>query len=71
MKRIIFLAALLATPATAQQQSPPSEQALGAKLMREVQDGLQCNVSLISVQAELAKAHARVKELESVAAAPK
>jgi len=64
--KTIFLALLIATPAFAQQAhpQPPSEQALGAKLMQEIQGGLICNASLISVQAELAKANARIKELE-------
>lgn len=49
--------------AHAQQQSPV-EQAIGAKLMQEIQSGLNCSVSLITAQAELAKAQARIKELE-------
>lgn len=60
---IIGLALLTATSALAQQQTP-SEQALGAKLMQEIQGGLNCSASLIGVQAELAKANAKIKELE-------
>lgn len=82
MKRIALLLATLAMPtgfvlgsamvASSQPAAPPpSEQAIGAKLMREIQDGLQCNVNLISVQVELAKAQARVKELEDKTARPK
>ena len=55
---------LFASPCLAQQQQSPGEQALGAKLMQELQSGLNCNAQLISVQAELAKANARIKELE-------
>lgn len=65
MKKILILAAgLLATPALAQQQQTSGEQALAAKLMQELQGGLNCSASLISVQADLAKAQARLKELE-------
>jgi hypothetical protein len=65
--RVTFLLGnlLLTTAASAQQhQQTPSEQALAAKLLQEIQGGLTCNASLLSVQAELAKAQARVKELE-------
>lgn len=65
---------LIATSALAQQPDPgqgkleikttPGEQALGAKLMQEIQSGLNCSASLISVRAELEKAQARIKELE-------
>jgi hypothetical protein len=66
--RVTFLLGnlLLTTAASAQQhqQQTPSEQALGTKLLQEIQGGLMCNASLISAQAELAKAQARLKELE-------
>lgn len=61
---IIGLSLLTATSALAQQQQSPGEQALGSKLMQEIQSGLNCSASLIGVQAELAKAQARIKELE-------
>lgn len=61
---IIMLAVLIATPTFAQQASP-NEQALGAKLMIEIQSGLSCGANLIGVQAELAKAQARIKDLEA------
>jgi hypothetical protein len=73
-KQLVLLAAaasLIAGNADGQQhQQTPSEQALGAKLMQEIQGGLICNASLISVQAELAKAQARIKELEPKPASP-
>lgn len=72
---IIGLSLLVATSALAQQSDPgqgkleikttPGEQALGAKLMQEIQSGLNCSASLISVRAELEKAQARIKELEA------
>lgn len=70
MKRIAILALFFAFPAWAQQQTP-SEQALGTKLMQEIQGGLNCSASLIALQAELAKAQARIKEFETKAETPK
>jgi hypothetical protein len=66
MLRIVIIIALLfvAVAAHAQQQPSPNEQAMGAKLMQEIQQGLSCSASLIGVQAELAKANAGIKELE-------
>lgn len=66
MKKLAFLFLLLAAPCFAQQQQQsPGEQALGAKLMQELQSGLNCSANLIGAQAELAKAQARIKELEA------
>lgn len=67
---ILALSLLIATSALAQQQTP-SEQALGTKLMQEIQGGLNCSASLITAQAELTKAQARIKELEAKAEKPK
>lgn len=70
MRLHIFLAIVLMAYAgasfaqTAAQHQTPNEQALGVKLMQEIQGGLSCNANLITVQAELVKANARVKELE-------
>lgn len=65
MTRLVALAAFvaLATPALAQQQPSPAEQALGSKLMQEVQAGLNCSADLIVLRAELARANERIKEL--------
>lgn len=53
------------SPAQAQQQQPsPSEQALGAKLMKEINDGLQCSATVVSAQAEIQRLQAKLKELE-------
>jgi hypothetical protein len=72
MKKLIPVAAmLLATTAHAQQQSTPTEQALGAKLMQEIQGSLTCGANLIAAHADLAKANARIKEMEPKAEAPK
>lgn len=60
----LILSSFVAVPALAQQQPSSGEQALGAKLMQEIQGGLSCSTNLISAQADLAKAQARIKELE-------
>lgn len=65
MKKVLVMALLLVSaPAFAQQQTP-GEQALGAKLMQELQSGLNCSGTLISVQRELEAAKAKIKELEA------
>lgn len=65
MKRFVILLLLVSSPAVAQQTSSPAEQALGIKLMQEIQAGLNCNASTLTMQAELNKAQARIKELEA------
>lgn len=73
MKRVL-IAALLAMPchtAFAQQTVSPNEQALGAKLMLELQAGLSCSAEKITLQGDLVKAQARIKELESKVTEPK
>jgi thiamine biosynthesis protein ThiC len=67
---VILLAFIL--PAHAQNPpATPSELALGNKLMSEVNAGLACSSNLISAQQELAKAQARIRELETKAEPPK
>ena len=65
MALVLLCGTLLASAVreTAAQQSTPTEQAMGTKILQEVQAGLTCNVNLISVQTELAKAQAKIKEL--------
>jgi hypothetical protein len=67
MIRWILLATLLATPALAQQQMAPSEQALSAKLGAEIGLGLKCSADLIAAQAELEAAKQKIKKLEEEA----
>jgi hypothetical protein len=74
MVRIIgFLSALLlSSAALAQQQQPsPAEQALGQRLMSEIQKGVTCEAGVISLLAELAAAQAKIKELDKAAEKPK
>ncbi len=63
MKKLVIAFSLLSTTALA--QTTPIEQAMGAKIMQEVNAGLACSVNLLNVQADLVKAQARVKELEA------
>lgn len=65
MRALIVGLSLFAATSAMAQQSTPGEQALGTKLMQEIQSGLNCSTSLITAQADLAKANARIKELET------
>lgn len=69
MRLIRVLALFLVLPtmqATAQQQQQtPLEQALGAKLLGEINAGLACSAESISLKAQLAAAQARIKEIEA------
>jgi hypothetical protein len=68
MIRIAIALALLATPALAQQQQPSfTEQAMGQKIMQEINNGLACSARLIEVQKQLETAEAKVKQLEGEA----
>lgn len=61
---LIALLLVLCARTFAQQGPTPGEQALGAKLMQEIQSGINCSAELIGAKIELAKAQARIKELE-------
>jgi hypothetical protein len=61
---LVFLLSI--TPALAQQpQQSPAEQALGSKLMQEINAGLQCTQQLIGANKQIEQLQARIKELES------
>lgn len=68
-----FVAAIFAfvvLPAVAQApQAPPSpmEQSLSAKLLTEINSGLQCGAGLASAQAHIKQLEARIAELEKKA----
>ena len=68
-----FVIAFLLLPAAAFAQPAPTltEQAMGTKIMQEVQAGLVCGVNLLTAQVDLAKAQARIRELEAKKADPK
>lgn len=71
MIRSIAAAALilaLASPSLAQQSAV--EQALGQRLMAEINANIQAAAMIIDLQRQLAAAQARVKELEPKADAP-
>lgn len=62
---VLLLTLLLPSTAFAEQQSSPSEQVLGQRLLREIQEGLNCSAALLTTKSDLAKAQARIKELET------
>jgi len=68
--RAIVLAAclLISDGAFAQQQAPqqpsPMEQALGRKLMQEINTSVTCGAGLVAAQEQLTAAQVRVKALE-------
>ena len=63
---IVVANVLIATAVALAQQQPTSmETALGNKLMLEINAGLQCSASEVSVKTQLDKALARIKELEA------
>lgn len=62
---IRLLAFLLSvSPAFAQQPPTPKEQALGARIMFEVNASVECNANLITLQRENEALQARIKALE-------
>lgn len=69
IRSFIFTLALLvsspATPALAQQPTSPMEQALGSKLIQEINASVSCVAGMVTVQQQLAAAQARIKELEN------
>jgi hypothetical protein len=74
MKAILAIVALLiAAPASAQSAPPPTpmEQALSRRLSDEIGASLQASATIISLQAQLAAALARIKELEPKKDEPK
>jgi hypothetical protein len=64
MKRVLFAALLLASPALAQQAVPPAEQALNDQLLTEVNIVVQIRKALIETQRKLSEAEAKIKTLE-------
>lgn len=72
LSSFLIISMLLVLVASAQQQpSTPLEQAMGAKLVTEINAGLQCTATVITIsqQLEIAKAQletakARIAELE-------
>lgn len=64
--RIGILASLLLLNASANAQQPPPSpevQAIGNRLLQEIQTGIQCSANAITLQQELEKARAEIKRL--------
>lgn len=66
-------AALVAVVAAVHAQSAPSpnEEALGKKLMSEIQSGVACSVEVITLQRRLAEMEAKLKAAEKPAESKK
>ena len=66
MKWLLVVCFLIPTVASAeqQQQQSPEVQALIAKLLAELNSGLQCSANSIAGRQELEKAYAEVKRLK-------
>lgn len=73
MRSVLLIGFVLCAGQAMAQQKPPTaiEQALGAKLVQELQIGVQCTAGQIElrtqlgeVNAQLFRAQARIKELE-------
>lgn len=59
---------LVTLPAVAQQAPPsPMEQSLSAKLLTEINSGLQCGAGLASAQTHIKQLEAKIAELEKKA----
>lgn len=59
---------LIATPAKSQPAlPPPGEQALGSKLMGEIQAGLTCEAAKITIQRRLEELEKRLRDAEAKA----
>ena len=67
LKYIIYLFVLSAGVAQAQQaqQPTPHDQAMGQRLLNEINASIQCETKAIALQQELSTAQVRVKELET------
>lgn len=63
-KNVLVAGLLLTSTAVCAQQSSPLEQALSVKLSAEINAGLQCSAAIVTMQQDLAKVQARIKELE-------
>jgi peptidoglycan hydrolase CwlO-like protein len=63
----VLVAVLAAAPALAQQQASPHEQALGDKLLNEINTGLMCNTSLISMRGDVAAKNKQLEDLDKQA----
>lgn len=63
----VLLAFLVSSSAIAQAPELPSarEQALTNRLLREMSEAISCDTARVNLQTELAKAQARIHELEA------
>ncbi len=64
MKVLVFVACLLAPLPVLAQTPTPEVQALGQKLMAEINANIQCTTAGISLQQQLVAAQAQIKALQ-------
>jgi hypothetical protein len=57
----LALSLALLMPSYAQQTSPETQQAVANKLMSEINAGIQCSASIITLRRELETAQAQIK----------
>ncbi len=60
----VILAIILTGPGKSQPRANPQEQALGAKLLAEIQAGLTCSAEKITAERRVEELERRLKELE-------
>lgn len=65
MKRLLVVIILASTPVFAQPKPSPELEAVGAKLMQEINAGIQCNANAIVGRQELEKLQAELKALKA------
>ena len=67
--RLVFLTAFIPAAAFAQApqqgQPSPNERAMSARILTEISANVQANAEIFQLKDELAKAQARIKELET------
>lgn len=66
MKRTVlaFILSLVAAPVLAQQPPSPEMQAVGNKLMSEINAGLECSTMTITLRGQVDRLNAEVKRLK-------
>lgn len=67
MKRLLLILFVLSTPVLAQPAATPEQQAIQNKLLQEINVGLQCAVSVIVMQQQIAKLMEENKQLKEKA----
>jgi len=64
MRKLLIILFLFPTEVWAQQKPPPEIEALGSKLMQEINANIQCNANGIVGRQEIEKLQAEIKSLK-------